>query len=373
MTTGKIHVLLFLLALSVHAFGQKTNNIQHSLQEKIDSLRLAHSIPAMAFSCLLPSGELISVSSNMKPEQRMLAGSTGKTFFAALAFKLMANGKLSLDVPVKKYLGQEKWYNSLPNADSITIRMLMNHTSGIEEYYELGDFTKRLRDEPNKAWTPGECIAYVLNRKALFPAGKDWSYADTNYLILGMVLEKITGNKAYDDIDQYFLRPFKLGSTTPSVSRRLANMVNGITTPNNPFGIQENMIVNDSLVINPQMEWAGGGFVSNTIDLSRWAKVYYEASFTTEALKKEIRAGVPAKTGKNHFYGLGMQIRPSTLGMSYGHGGWFPGYLTEMDYFPDKNIAVTVQMATDDFQKLKRSPRYFEMVLTTAVAKLLSL
>jgi D-alanyl-D-alanine carboxypeptidase len=369
----RILSILFLLTLVFQADAQKNNSIHKILQEKIDSLRSAHSIPAMAFSCLLPSGELVSVGSGMTPPERMLAGSTGKTFFAALTMKLVAEGKLSLTDPVRQYLGNEAWYSAVPNGDSITIAMLMNHTSGIEEYYELGDFTKRLCDEPNKTWTPEECISYVLNRKALFPAGTDWSYADTNYLILGIAIEKITGRKAYDDISQYFLKPNSLHATEPSVRRKLDNMVNGVTTPDNPFGIKDNMIVNDSLVINPQMEWAGGGFVSNTPDLARWAKIYYQAPFTTPKLGKEMKTGVKAKTGKDHFYGLGMQIRPSAIGMSYGHGGWFPGYLTEMDYFPDRNMAVAVQLATDDFQKLKRSPRYFEMFLASVVTKHLKL
>lgn len=367
-------ILAFALTafLTLPSFGQQVE-IQQALQQKIDSLREAHVIPAMAFSAVLPSGELISVGSNMKPEQRMLSGSTGKTFFAALAMKLCADGKLSIDRRVADYLGMEAWYKGVPNGDSITIRMLMEHTSGIEEYYELGDFTKRLRDEPDKNWTPEECIAYVLNRKPLFPAGKDWSYADTNYLILGVVIEKITGRKAYDDIQKLFLKPNRLEATEPSVKRKLANMINGVTTPNNPFGIRDNMIVNDALVINPQMEWAGGGFVSNTIDLARWVRIYYDGAFTTDALSKEMKKGVPAKTGKEHRYGIAMQIRPSAVGVSYGHGGWFPGYLTEMDYFPDKDISVCVQMGTDDFQKLKRSPRYFEMFLTTTLTRLLNL
>lgn len=284
----------------------------------------------------------------------------------------MAEGKFALDDKVSKYLGKESWYAKVQNAETITIRMLMNHTSGIDEYYELGDFTKRLRDEPDKTWKPEECIAYTLGRPPLFVAGSDWSYADTNYLILGLVIEKVTGHKAYDDIQSHIITRFKLNDTEPSVSRKLRDLINGITFPESPFGIKDSMIVNGKLIINPQMEWAGGGYISNTIDLARWAKLYYEASFTNDLLRKELRIGVPAKTGKDHQYGLGMQIRPSTLGMSYGHGGWFPGYLTEMDYFPEKNFTVAVQLATDDFRKLKRSPRFFEMFFASSVARFLT-
>jgi D-alanyl-D-alanine carboxypeptidase len=245
----------------------------------------------------------------------------------------------------------------------------MNHTTGIDEYYPIGDFMKRLRNDPEKNWTPVECIRYTFNRPALFEAGTDWGYADTNYLILGLIIEKITGEKAYAIIQDKLLTPYSLTQTEPSIKRTLKNQVVGVTGPNNPFGISGNVIVDNKMIINPQMEWAGGGFISNTIDLARWGKLYYASAFLSESLRNEMRNGVAAKTGREHQYGLGVQIRPSNLGISYGHGGWFPGYLTEMDYFPDKQIAVAIQLATDDFQKLKRPPRFFEMFLANEVVK----
>ena len=323
----------------------------------------------MAFSCLLPSGELISVSSGMKPEQRMLAGSTGKTFFAAVALQLVKEGKLSLDDKVSTHLGKEAWYSRVQNAETITIRQLMNHTAGIDEYYELGNFMQLLRGNPDKTWTPEECIGYTLDRPPLFPAGTDWSYADTNYFILGLVLQKILKDDVYKVIVQKFITPNKLTNTEPSIKRRLDNQVVGISGPNSPFGITGPILVDGQMLINPQMEWAGGGFISNTLDLARWAKIYYDATFLSEQVRAEMRKGVPAKTGKNHEYSLGMQVRPSALGTSYGHGGWFPGYLTEMDFFPDKKLAVAIQLSTDDFQKLKRAPRFYEMFFAAEVIK----
>jgi D-alanyl-D-alanine carboxypeptidase len=367
----KTILYLFLASVicgSIHA-QTKTDALQAILQQKIDSVRAAIDIPSMAFSCVLPSGEQISVASGMKPEQRMLAGSTGKTFFSSLALQLIKDGKLSLDEKVSIYLGKESWYNKIQNADAITIRQLMNHTSGVEEYYELGDFMQRLRNEPDKTWTPAECIAYTFGRPPLFVAGSAWSYADTNYLILGLVIEKLLKDDAYKVIQRNFISSNSLKNTEASVKRKLDNQVVGISGPSSPFGISGPVLVNGQMLINPQFEWAGGGYISNTIDLARWARIYYDASFLSDALRTEMRKGVPAKTGKNHEYGLGMQIRPSSLGVSYGHGGWFPGYLTEIDFFPDKKLAVAIQLSTDDFQKLKRGPRFYEMFFTTEVAK----
>jgi D-alanyl-D-alanine carboxypeptidase len=359
--------------LTFNARAQKnTEQLKAVLQQKIDSIRHAVDIPSMAFSCILPSGEQLTVASGMTPEQRMLAGSTGKTFFAALALQLVNEGKLSLNDKVSKFLGKEAWYAKVQNAETITIRMLMNHTSGIEEYYELGNFMETLRNNPDKKWTPEECISYTLGRPPLFAAGTDWGYADTNYLILGLVVQSVTKKDAYQQIDGFFIKPNKLTHTEPSVERALKGLVTGISGPNSPFGVTGPVLVEGKMLINPQMEWAGGGYISNTIDLARWAKIYYDASWLSEATRKEMRTGVAAKTGKNHQYALGMQIRPSPLGISYGHGGWFPGYLTEMDYFPDKSLSVAVQFSTDDFQKLKRQLRFYEVFLATEVSKYLN-
>lgn len=370
MKSLRILIAAFLFSISWNLQAQtNVNQLQATLQQKIDSIRQAIDIPSMAFTCILPSGEMISVASGMKTDERMLAGSTGKTFFAAIALKLISDGKLSLEEKVSTYLGKEAWYAKVQNAETITIRQLMNHTTGIEEYYELGDFMQRLRGEPDKTWTPQECIGYTLGRPPLFPAGTDWGYADTNYLILGLVLEKILKEDAYKKIQQTVLTPNALKSTEPSTKRKLDNQVVGISGPQSPFGITGPVLVNGQMLINPQMEWAGGGFISNTPDLARWAVIYYNAGFASADVRTQMRKGVPAKTGKNHEYGLGMQIRPSTLGTSYGHGGWFPGYLTEMDFFPDKNMAVAIQLSTDDFQKLKRGPRFYEMFFANEVAK----
>lgn len=363
-----LSIVCCILITQAHA-QKNTTALKAVLQQKIDSIRQAIDIPSMAFSCILPSGEQITVSSGMKPEQRMLAGSTGKTFFASLALRLVNEGKLSLDDKVSKYLSKTDWYSKVQNSETITVRMLMNHTTGIEEYYELGNFMEILRGNPDKQWTPEECISYTLGRPPLFAVGEGWGYADTNYLILGLVVQSITKKDAYKQIDEYFIKPNKLTATEPSIKRELKDLVIGMSGPSSPFGVTGPILVDNKMLINPQMEWAGGGYISNTIDLARWSRIYYDAAWISESLRKEMRTGVAAKTGKDHQYSLGMQIRPSALGISYGHGGWFPGYLTEMDYFPDKNLSVAIQLSSDDRQKMKRNARFFEMLLAETVSR----
>jgi D-alanyl-D-alanine carboxypeptidase len=106
------------------------------------------------------------------------------------------------------------------------------------------------------------------------------------------------------------------------------------------------MIAGGKFVINPQFEWCGGGMASTAEDLARWAKALYEGRAFDRSLLPEMLNGVPAKLGPEASYGLGVIIRPTRLGTSYGHSGFFPGYITEMIYFPEQKIAVAVQVNT---------------------------
>ena len=107
------------------------------------------------------------------------------------------------------------------------------------------------------------------------------------------------------------------------------------------------MIENGKFVINPQLEWTGGGYASTSHDLARWAKMMYEGKAYDASLLPQILDGVSAPMlGREAKYGLGVIIRNTQIGTSYGHSGFFPGYLTDMMYFPDKRFAVAIQVNT---------------------------
>lgn len=121
-------------------------------------------------------------------------------------------------------------------------------------------------------------------------------------------------------------------------------MIQGYAGEKNPFGGTDEMIKDGKFNINPQFEWTGGGMVSNAEDLARWAKLMYEGKAFDASLLPEMPGGVPAKLGKDAKYGLGVIIRPTAAGLTYGHSGFFPGYMTDMMYFPEEKISVAVQV-----------------------------
>ncbi len=113
------------------------------------------------------------------------------------------------------------------------------------------------------------------------------------------------------------------------------------------------MLENGTFIINPQFEWTGGGYASTTEDLARWAKMMYEGKgFPAEMLPEMLNGVTAPMLGRETKYGLGVILRPTRAGLSYGHSGFFPGYMTDMMYFPEHKIAVAVQVNTSVPQNL---------------------
>lgn len=367
--SSKVLVIAILIAgLTAAGLAQRpvavtgTEVLKKSLQMKLDEWHKAGKFPGATLGVVLANGESFGLAVGysdrdaktvMRATDRMLAGSVGKTFAAATALQLVKEGKINLDDRVEKYLGSEPWYGRLPNAKDITVRQLMNHSSGLVRYEFKETFTKALTANPMKVWTPEERLAYLLDEKPPFEAGKGWDYSDTNYIVLGMIIERVTGRKFFDEAHRRLIKPLKLTNTIPQEGPAMKGVVQGYAGPNNPFGGKDAMIENGKFVINPQLEWTGGGYASTSQDLARWAKMLYEGKAFDPSLLPQVLDGVSAPMlGRETKYGLGVIIRTTQAGRSYGHSGFFPGYVTDMMYFPDSRIAVAVQVNTSAPQTL---------------------
>src|SRR5688572_7117224 len=188
------------------------------LQFKLDSLRTAGNFPGLSISIIDKDNKTNSFVSGFSDVEKqipltakhlLMQGSVGKTYVAAIAIVLIKNGKLGLDEKVSTYLSKYDWYSRIPNASSITVRQIMNHTSGVMRYEFKPDFINDLNAIPTKTWKPDELLKYVLDEKASFPAGEGWEYSDTNYILLGMIIEQLTGKKYYELLHEKILEPYK--------------------------------------------------------------------------------------------------------------------------------------------------------------------
>ncbi|MCP5106408.1 MAG: beta-lactamase family protein [bacterium] len=329
------------------------------LQTKLNKLAQAEGFPGVTLGIVLPGGKEVSLASGladielkkkMKPTDRILMGSIGKTYAASVALQLLAEKKFSLDDRIKKYLGGEKWFKRLPNAEDITIRMLMNHSAGLPRYAYKPELWRALLEAPEKVWKPEELVAFILDEKPLYPAGKGWSYTDQDYIVLGMIIEKVTGKTYYDELKRRVLEPHGLKDTSPAVSRRLRGLVPGYTADRKPpFGLPAKMMADGVYVLNPQFEWTGGGLVTTSLDLARFIKLLLEGKIVSKEYLEQMKQPVSEESGKRDSvgYGLGLEVWKTAHGIAYGHRGTMPGYGSITEYIPAYGFSIAIQINTD--------------------------
>lgn len=322
-----------------------------NFQTKLDQLRHGLTAPGLAAAVLLPDGQVVEFASGnedpvtkrpMSPGAMMLAGSIGKSIVAATAVSLAEEGRLSLDARISDYVGKEPWFAGLPNAKDLTLRLLLTHSSGIPDHAEDPAFARTWSANPRFAPSHVELLKYVLNKPALFRAGEGFHYSDTNYIIVGLVIEKVTGRSFYDLARQRILEPLGLRSIVPSNHRRIPGLVPGYLQEKNELGWPERMNAPDgTLYYDPAIEWTGGGFAATPADLARWIKLYTTGRAMSEAYLDDVFTSVYARS-RNDRYGLGIQVVPTRAGKAYAHGGSIPGYLSIAAYFPDRHVGLAV-------------------------------
>ncbi len=349
--------LLSCLANPGHASEVDLEALESTLREELTGLRERDGFPGAMAAFALPDGRVGSTAVGfadpqrgiaMRPDHRSMSGSVGKTFVAALAVGLALEGRLDLDAPIATWLAEEPWLERLPNAARLTPRILLRHTGGLEDHYDLSGFWlravwRRASGGPDAYLDAREQIACLLDREPLFPAGTDYAYTDTGYLLLGLILERAGDASYYEQIRTRFLEPLGLSQTSPSDRRDLPGLVAGHQTMTS---LLPERTTDDEgrLRINPANEWTGGGLVTNPVDLVRWAKALYEGR-APGVPEPGLLFDDPVRVRDGTAAGLGVFVQEaSPLGPVWGHSGWFPGYSSQMRYFPDHRIAVAVQV-----------------------------
>ena len=365
--------LALVAAAGVAGHGQSAQPLQKSsleqqLRDKFTELHKAGTFPGGTAGFALADGTSVGIAvgvsdrttgAPMRPSDRLLLGSVGKTYVSAVALQLMHEKKLALDDTLDQYFGGEPWFGRLANGPKITVRHLMTHTSGLVRYELNPRFLTDLTANPDKAWTGVERLSYLFDAKPPFAPGEGWEYSDTNYIVLGMIIEHVTKNAYYEELRTRILKPFGLNDTVPVEGRTVPGLVQGYAGEKNPFGGSDEMISAGRFAVNPQFEWTGGGLAVTALDLARWGKILYEGKAFAASMMQPFLDGVPARLGPEARYGLGVIIRPSPLGITYGHSGFMPGYQTELVYFPELKASVAVQVNSSAPRSTGRGLRAF--------------
>ncbi|MGW7268595.1 serine hydrolase domain-containing protein [Streptomyces sp. NPDC054842] len=267
----------------------------------------------------------------MTTREYVRIGSETKTFTVTALLKLVEDGRIGLDDPIAEYI------DGVPNGDHITLRHLAEMRSGLYPYSDDPDFDHDLLSDPNRYFSPEELLEYGYRHENTFAPGKKFEYNNSNLILLGLVIEKVTGHRLADVIERRVLRPAHLRHTL---------FPEGAEFPEpHPRGYTNQTLsgeVADSTDWDPSWAWAAGAMISNLHDLHRWAKIVATGELISPQLQAErlktLPTGHPGTT-----YGLGIFKSDGWI----GHNGSIPGYETVTVYLPSKKATLVVMINTD--------------------------
>ncbi|HSA33572.1 MAG TPA: serine hydrolase domain-containing protein [bacterium] len=236
-----------------------------------------------------------------------------KTFVAATVLRLMDNQKVKLSDTL------DRWYPDYPEADRITVRMLLNHTSGISDYIVVGE--------------PEDIIARTALMPRLFEPGDGWSYSNTNYVLLGRIIEQVTGKTLGEVLaDEVFAR----GELTVTALEKEQELAGALAAGH----LYDENAPAPYTGLNPA--WADGGIVSSVSDLAHFAARLFGGWIISSAALDDMVTMV--STGSGTSYGLGVFSFESAAAKSgYGHNGSLVNFNGLWAYFPQMRTAFAIQ------------------------------
>jgi D-alanyl-D-alanine carboxypeptidase len=251
------------------------------------------------------------------------AGSITKTFVATVVLQLVAEGKVELDAPIERYLPGTVGGNGNDGA-RITVRHLLQHTSGLYSYTDDLLMTDDFESLRHRGGEPGELVALALEHPPLFAPGSAWSYSNTNYIVAGMLVEKVTGHSLAGELTRRITRPLGLrGTSLPGRGdeRLPAPHPRGYLSLGGPL--------TDFTGFDPSIAGAAGALVSTGRDLDVFYTALLGGRLLPAAQLAQMQRTVPVPDDPGSGYGLGLFRRTLPDGTRYwGHGGDIFGFAT---------------------------------------------
>lgn len=261
------------------------------------------------------------------PETKFRIGSVSKQFTAAAMLRLAEQKKLSLDDTLDKY------FPDFPKAGGVTLRQLLNHTSGVHSYTSKPEFIGRVKE----AIEPAKLIEWFQNDPADFEPGKGFAYNNSAYFLAGEIVAKVSGKSLNDYLQEAFFKPLEMKSTGVYVnSSPPEGAAVGYSFTNDKF----------EPALDWDMSWAGGaGALYSTVgDLFRWNEALYAGKVVSQASLADMSTPVKLPEGVEGEmnYGLGLMMFEVKRLPAIGHGGGLNGWSSDLLRLPQQNCTVVV-------------------------------
>lgn len=254
-------------------------------------------------------------------------GSNTKTFTGTVLLQLVDEGKLQLEDKLSKY------YPEFPHADSITIAMLCNMSSGIYNYSDTEVWQEELFSNPTRVWTPQESVDIGFSEDFYFSPGQGWYYSNTNTIILGMIIEKLTGNTLETEVNNRIVKPLKLSYT--------GLLTSGTDFPGTHgrayyFGEYEEG-ADMTQYFDISWAWAAGSVYSTPRELQKYVEALVGGDFLSKELQQRRLDDMIVLSPRGS-YGLCLLKR----GSFFGHNGAVPGYTSSMYHSNEKECTIII-------------------------------
>ena len=257
----------------------------------------------------------LATGAPMRPGARFRVGSITKSFVATVVLQLAQEGLLALDQPVARWLP-----GLLTDGATITVRELLNHTSGLFDYTHDPAFFAAV--EANQVFQPAQLVAIAESHPQVFPPGTAYGYSDTNYIVLGLLIQAVTHHSLGWELGHRIFGPLGLRDTSfPATTAHIAGYhAHGyISAPGGkPY---------DVTYINPSEAWASGAIISTASDVSRFYQALLGGRLLSPPMLRQMKTGVDETPGDPTAQsGLGIERYEDPCGTTWGHGGQIAGY-----------------------------------------------
>ena len=324
--------------------------VRERLQLELDATRERLGIPGVSATIIFRDGTTWTGTSGradvggrvpVEPGTGFALASVSKTYTAALILDLVREGLLDLEASAKRYL---------PEATldpRITIRQLLDHTSGLDDYFLHPPIDKALQADPDAAWSVKRTLKYV--GKPYFPPGRGWHYSNTNYLYLGLIAQRVTGVPLATALRQRFFGPFDLGATWyQAVEKPAAPIAHGYRFAGpkrtaKPIDLQTKVKVGPFRSVVTAAGGAGS-IAASSPDAARWARLLYTGKILGPAMTATMLDGVAVTASYRPRvpYGLGVQAFPIGGRLAVGHSGRLLGFRSAVRHLPGEGVTIAV-------------------------------
>ncbi|MFA4859542.1 serine hydrolase domain-containing protein [Methanoregula sp.] len=318
--------------------------LQHILDTKIQEA----GIPGAVVEIVTPKWTWNSAAGNAspitgekaQPGMRFLIASTSKTFTSVAIQKLAEEKKLSLDDPIDRWLPADL-VEKIPNGKTITVRQLLDHTSGIADYNEISILLREYQN-PGIPVTYQAAMEQGISKSPLYPPGTNYTYSNVNYILLTLIIDNAAGVPYEDYVTRNIFVPAGMNDT-------FILDINHIPGPHMTATQRgENGTYADFSNLYVQFDRGAGDIVSTTADLNRFHRALREGKLISKSSFATMEK--PSIQSREQGYGLGYMtgLNADANLTLQGHGGGYPGSFTLWDYLPEKDTYITLNLNSAD-------------------------